>query len=135
MTPIERTVAVLNRWCGENAVDQSDEKLADLWDRTKPTGKPSHDGIKFYPQGASTLIENLKAEFRRPEAYIVNIELKDFNPSKSPKITSVDDLVNATAQFHQAAPGEVTLTKEAHDALVADIVAQLKPLMKAGSDK
>jgi hypothetical protein len=61
MTPIESTVAVLNRWCGEDAVDHTDEKLEDLWNRTKPTGKPSHSGIDFFEQGAEDLVDRLTA--------------------------------------------------------------------------
>jgi hypothetical protein len=56
MTPNERTLTVLNRWCGTDVIESLEEKLEDLWNRTKPIGKPSHSAFDFYEQGAEDLV-------------------------------------------------------------------------------
>jgi hypothetical protein len=128
MTPIERTIAVLNRWCGENAVDDTDETLEDLWNRTKPTGKPSHSAIDFYQPGSEDLINRLIAEFNNPPKFKVNITYKDLKPGTG-AIKTVKDLLKAVSQFDEAdsAPVAIQLTAGAHEALVSDIVARLEP--------
>lgn len=131
MTPIERTVAVLNRWCGEDAVDHTDEKLEDLWNRTKPTGKPSHSGIDFFEQGAEDLVDRLKAEFQKAPARNINFTHTSLDPDNG-TILTVDDLFTAVLQSPPVAPTVVSavLSPEAHNALVEDIVARLTPAGK-----
>jgi hypothetical protein len=86
MTPIERTVAVLNRWCGQDAVDHTDEQLEDLWNRTKPTGKPSHSGVDFFEQGAEDLVDRLRAEFQKVPARNINFSHTSLDPGRTSRV-------------------------------------------------
>jgi hypothetical protein len=99
MTPIERTVAVLNEWCGvPDAVDQTSEKLEDLWNRTKPTGKPSHSGIDYFDPGTLDLLSGLKAEFAKPTARLIRLVVADLDPSNGGSVLTIDDLFTAVLQ-------------------------------------
>ncbi|MBZ5677161.1 MAG: hypothetical protein LAP61_23195 [Acidobacteriia bacterium] len=133
MTPIERTVDVLNRWCGENAVNHTDEKLEDLWNRTKPTGKPSHNAIDFWEQGAEDLFDRLIAEFKKDPARNLNFDHTDLNPTGGGIITA-DDLFKAVLQSPEVTTG-VTLSKASHAALVKDITAALSASPKKVGEK
>src|SRR4051812_43707549 len=122
MTPDERTVAVLNRWCGEKAVDHTDEKLEDLWNRTKPTGKPSHSGIDFFPPGAKDLIQRLTAEFQNSPARTINFRFDALDPQNG-TVSTVDDLFTAVLQSPPVASLVLAmLAPESHRALVANAI-------------
>ena len=126
MTPRERTVAVLNRWSGGDNVNQTDEKLEELWNRTKPTGKPSHSGIDFFTQGAQDLLDRLAAEFQKIPARNINFVLADLDP-KSGSILTIQDLFTAVLQSPPAEvqPVMAMLSPESHAALVEEIVDRI----------
>jgi hypothetical protein len=138
MTPEERTVEVLNRWSGGDNVDQMSETLEQLWNRTKPTGKPSHSGIDFFPQGASDLVNRLVAEFQKSPARNINFTSANLNPTGG-TILTVDNLLTAVIQSPAAAVqlAMVSLSPESHDALVKEIVQRLQstPVKKAAKKK
>jgi hypothetical protein len=100
MTSNERTLAVLSIWCGEDAVDETSEPLQELWDRTKPTGKPSHSAIDFFEEnapGAQDLVNRLRAEFRQAPARKIEFDYTDLNPDTGP-IKTVADLFEAVLE-------------------------------------
>jgi hypothetical protein len=136
MTPRERTVAVLNRWCGGDFVDHTAEKLEDLWSGTKPTGKPSHDGIDFFAPGAEDLVDRLIAEFETPPARKINFDASDLDP-KTGGILTVDDLFRAVNQSRPLPPTAMLsiLSPESHRALVDEIVGHFKRTKKTAAEK
>jgi hypothetical protein len=133
MTPTARTIAILNRWCGQaDAVDRTSEPLKELWARTKD----HHSAVPFFDslqkaQGAEQLVDALVQEFRKEPARKINFDLTNLNPSGG-TILLVDDLFVA---IRQSPPDDETeakawLSPEAHDALVSDIVARLTPVIR-----
>jgi hypothetical protein len=135
MTPNERALAVLNRWCGEDAVDDTTELLKELWDRTKPSGKPSHSAIDFFDgnsPGAQDLVNRLTAEFHHSPARKIELDYTDLNPDTGP-IKTIDDLFEAVIESPPTTNQPITtsLSTEAHNALVEDIVARLQPMLTA----
>jgi hypothetical protein len=98
MTLRERVVEVLERWCGDD-VERTDEKLEDLWNRTKPSGNPSHSGIDYFPPGGGDLVDRVTAEYSlpRPEIRRVNFDSADLNPAGG-TILTIDDLFIAVGQ-------------------------------------
>jgi hypothetical protein len=133
MTPRERGIAVLTRWCGEDAVNDLDEKLEGLWNRTKPTGKPSHSAIDYYEPGAEDLMERLEAEFEHPPARKLNFNHTDMNPAGGSIIT-ISQLLDAIVQSKPVStPITTVLSAKAHQKLVDDVVARLEPMLLPSS--